>query len=243
MKYFSGDLILYPSFSKLFFCDERMLRPSFLCEGVDHLGQQKFQRMSRGAILFRTGGREECSDHGGDEPGKGSISHHSREVGVQSSTQKIFTQCLAKGYVSSQEGSHFEGFALKHSQCYHCLGWECNDPLEWLAGHAKISNQPFFLHHLQKCLCLRAEMMISQPANLEIWGQVLCFFVCTTKEHWGTLELTKNSGGISTRMSTMQTTFLSTNFQGSFPPQYTHVFCPTINMLSCWFVSLKQKGR
>lgn len=128
MKYFSGDLILYPSFSKLFFCDERMLRPSFLCEGVDHLGQQKFQRMSRGAILFRTGGREECSDHGGDEPGKGSISHHSREVGVQSSTQKIFTQCLAKGYVSSQEGSHFEGFALKHSQCYHCLGWECNDP-------------------------------------------------------------------------------------------------------------------
>ena len=58
MKYFSGDLILYPSFSKLFFCDERILRPSFLCEGVDHLGQQKFQRMSRGAILLeREGGR------------------------------------------------------------------------------------------------------------------------------------------------------------------------------------------
>ena len=34
-----------------------MLITSLLCEGVDHLGQQEFQRMSRGAVLFGTGGR------------------------------------------------------------------------------------------------------------------------------------------------------------------------------------------
>ena len=159
---------------------------------------------------------------------------------VQSSTQKIFTQCLAKGYVSSQEGSHFEGFAWNiHSVI---IVWVGNVMTPWNGGRTREDFESTVLFtSFAKCLCLRAEMMISQPANLEIWGQVLCFFCLYNQRTLGNFGIDQKLRGISTRMSTMQTTFLSTNFQGSFPPQYTHVFCPTINMLSCWFVSWNRR--
>ena len=53
MKCFCGERILYQFFQNFFLVMKDMLRTiPILCEGVDQLGEQKFQRMSSGAYFF-----------------------------------------------------------------------------------------------------------------------------------------------------------------------------------------------